>query len=74
MSAALNSKIDKRSGSVSADSHGSKLMPGEESGVPVTQILCEVKSMCGCNEYCVRLSLQSLDAAVCSGSKAGVVT
>ena len=79
MSAALNSKIDKRSSSATADSHGSELILGEESGVPVTQILCEVKSMCGSNAgesvaSVVGLSLQSLDAAVCSGSKAGVVT
>ena len=79
MSAALNSKIDKRSSSASADSHGSELIPGEESGVPVTRVLHEVKSMCGSNAEesvasVVGLNLQSLDAAVCSGSKAGVVT
>ena len=49
MSAALNSKIDKRSSSASVDSHGSELTPQDESGVPLTQILCEFKSMCGPN-------------------------
>ena len=79
MSAVLNSKIDKRSTSASMDSHGLELTPRDESGVPVTQILCEFKSMCGSNAgesmaSVVGLNLQSLDAAVCSGSKAGVVT
>ena len=79
MSAPLNSKIDKRSSSVSADSHGSELIPREESGVPVTRVLCGIKSLCGSSAgesvaSEVGLSLQSLDAAVCSGSKAGVVT
>ena len=79
MSAALNSKIDKRSSSASAGSHGSELMTGDEFGVPVAQILCEVKSMCGSNAgesvaSVVGLNLQSLDGAVCSGSKARAVT
>ena len=79
MSAALNSKIDNRSSSVSGDSHGSELIPREESGVPVTQVLREIKSMLGSSAVesvasVVGLNLQSLDAAVCSGSKAGVVT
>ena len=34
MSAALNSKIDNRSSSVSADSHGLELIAGDESGTP----------------------------------------
>ena len=75
MSAALNPKIDKRSSSVSADSHGSKLITRDESGIPVTRILCEVKSMCGSNAgesvaSMVGSSLRSLDATMCSGSKA----
>ena len=79
MSAALNSKIDKLSCSASADSHGSELIAGKESGVPVTQILCEVKSMCGSNvgesvAFVAGLSLRSFDYAVCSGSKARAVT
>ena len=49
MSAALNSKIDKRSCSVSADSRGSELIPGEESGVPVTKTSCDFRSMFGSN-------------------------
>ena len=78
MSAALNSKIDTRSSSASVDSHGSELTPRDESGVPMTQILCEVKSMCGSNAgesvaSVVGLSLPSLDGAVCSGSKARAV-
>ena len=79
MSAALNSKIYKQSSSASAGSHGSELMGGDESGVPVTQISCEVKSMCDSNvgesvASVVGLSLQSLDGAVCCGSKARAVT
>ena len=78
-SAVLNSKIDKRSSSASANSHGSELIAGDESGVPVTQISCEVKSMCGSNAgesmaSVVGLSLRSSDGAVCSGSKARAVT
>ena len=79
MSAALNSKIDKRLSSASVESHGSELTPRDESGVPVTQILCEFKSMCGSNvgEYAASvagLSFPSLDDAVCSESKARAVT
>ena len=79
MSAALNSKIDKRSCSVSADSHGLELKPGEESGVPVTRVVREVKSMCGSNAgesvaSVAGLNLQPLDAAMCFGSMAGVLT
>ena len=78
MSAVLNSKIDKRSSSASANSHGSELIAGDESGVPVTQISCAVKSMCGSNAVesvasVVGLSLPSLDGAICSESKARVV-
>ena len=45
----------------------SELTPRDESGVPVTQILCEFKSMCGSNvgEYAASvagLSFPSLDA------------
>ena len=61
------------------DSHGSELTPTDESGVPVTQILCEFKSMCGSNARestasVVGLNLQSLDGVVCFGSKARAVT
>ena len=79
MSAALNSKIDNRSSSAFADTHGSELMAGDESGVPVTRISCEVKSICGSNTgesvaSVVGLSLPSLDGAIYSESKARVVT
>ena len=79
MSAALNLKIDKRSSSASMDSHGSELTHRDESGVPVTQILCEFKSMCGFNvgesvASVVGLNLQSLYGALRSGSKAKEVT
>ena len=64
---------------MSAGSHGSELIIKDESGVPVTQISCEVKSMCGSNAgesvaSVVGLSFPSLDGAVCSGSRARVVT
>ena len=54
-------------------------MIGDESEVPVTQISCEVKSMCGSNigksvASVVGLSLPSLDGAVSTGSKARAVT
>ena len=49
MSAALNLKIDKRSSSASAGSHDSELTAENESGVPVAQVSCEIKSMCGSN-------------------------
>ena len=79
MSAALNSKIDKRSSLASVGSHGSELITRDGSGIPVTQILHEVKLMCGSNAgesvaSVVGLSLQSLDGAVCCGSKARAVT
>ena len=49
MSVALNSKIDNRSSSVSAGVPGPKRIAGDESGVPLTQILRGVESMCGSN-------------------------
>ena len=78
MSAALNSKIDKRSSLASVGSHGSELITRDESGIPVTQILCKVKSMCGSNAVesvasMVGLILSSSDGAVCSDSKARAV-
>ena len=65
----LNSKIDKRSSSASVDSHGLDLTPEDESGVLVTRMLCEFKSMCGSNvgesvASEVGLNLHSLDGAV----------
>ena len=79
MSAAPNSKIDKQSSSASAGSYGSELMTGDESGVPVTQMSHEFRSMCGSNAAgsvasVVGLSFPSLDGTVCSESKARAVT
>ena len=79
MSAALKSKIDNRSSSASADTHGLELVAGNESGVPVTQISHEAKSVCGSNAAesvasVAGLSFPSSDGAVRSGSKAGAVT
>ena len=78
MSAALDLKIDNRSSSASADSHGSELIAGDESGIPVTQISCDVKTMRGSNvaesaTSVAGLSLPSAEGAVCSGSKARAV-
>ena len=79
MSAALNSKIDKRSSSASADAHGSEFMTRDESGVPVTKTSCDFRSMFGSNAVesvasAVGLSLLSLDGAICYGSVARAVT
>ena len=49
MSAALNSKIDNRSSSVSAGVPGPERIAGDESGVPLTQALQDVESVCGSN-------------------------
>ena len=79
MSAALNSKIDNRSSSVSVGVHGPELIAGDESRVPLMQMLQGVESTCGSNAAdsvasVLGFNLQSLDGAVCSGSKAGAVT
>ena len=39
--------IGAQSGSIATDARGSEPMAGDESGVPVTRILCEFKSMFG---------------------------
>ena len=70
MSAALNSKIDNRSSSVSAGVHGPELIAGDESGVPLTQILQGVESVFGSN---VADSMAS-DGTIYSGSKAVAAT
>ena len=70
MSAALNSKIDNRSSSVSAGVHGPELIDGDESGVPLTQILQGVQSVCGSNAA----DSVALDGTICSGSKAVAAT
>ena len=49
MSAALNSKIDNRSSSVSAGALNPERVAGNESGVPLTQVLQDVESVCGSN-------------------------
>ena len=79
MSAALNSKIDNRSSSVSAGVHGPELVAGDESEVPLKQMLQGVESMCGSNAAesgasVAGLSFPSSDGAICSGSKARAVT
>ena len=63
MSAALNSAIGY------ADAHGSELIAGNESEVPVTQASPEVRSMCGSNAAesaasVAGLNFPSLDGAV----------
>ena len=78
MSAALNSKIDKRSSSASADAHGLEFMTRDESRDPVTKTSCDFRSMFGSNAvesaaYVVGLILLSLDATACSGSRARAV-
>ena len=70
MSAALNSKIDNRSSSVSAGVHGPELIVGDESEVPLTQILQGVESVCGSNA----VDSIALDGPICSGSKAVAAT
>ena len=76
-SAALNLKIDNRSSSVSAGSQGSELESGEESGVPLMQMLYTVESASGSNAAesvapAMGLSFPSSGDLICSGSKARV--
>ena len=70
MSAALNSKIDNQSNSVSADVHGPEFIAGNESGVPLTQILQGVESVCGSNT----VDFAASDGTTCSGSKTVAAT
>ena len=79
MSAALNSAIDDRSCSTYADAHGSELVAGDESEVPVTQIPLEIGSVCGSDgaesaASVAGLSLPPPDGAIYSGSRARAVT
>lgn len=79
MSAELNSKIGARSYSMGADTRGSEPMAGDESEVPMTQALLEVRSVFGSSAieskaFVERLSLPSSDGALYSGSRASVVT
>ena len=76
-SAALNLKIDNRSSSVSAGSQGSELDAGEESGVPLMQMLYAVESASGSNAaesvaLAMGLSFPSSGDLICSGSKGRV--
>ena len=66
MSAALNSKIDNRSSSVSAGVPGPERIAGDESGVPWMQILRGVESVCGSNAA----DSVASDGMICFGSKA----
>ena len=73
MSASLNSAIEY------ADAHGSALIAGDESEVPMTQASAEVRSVCGSNAAesvgsVAGLNFPSLDGAICYGSKARAVT
>ena len=70
MSAALNSKIDNRSSSVSAGVHSPKLIAGDKSEVPLKRILQGVKPMCGSNAADSAAS----DGTICFGSKAIAAT
>ena len=70
MSAALNSKIDNRSSSVSARVRGSELIAGNESGIPLMQILQGVQSVCSSNAA----DSVASDGVICSRSKAVTVT
>ena len=79
MSVKLNSTIDDRSSSTFMDAQGSEPVAGDEFMVPVTQMLLEVRSVCGSNAAestasMAGLSFPSSDDAVCSGSKARAVT
>ena len=78
MSAELNSTMDDRSSSTYADAHGSELIAGNESEVPVRQTSLEVRSVCGSNAAESMASVAGMsfpfsDGAICSGSTAGVV-
>ena len=70
MSAALNSKIDNRSSSVSACVHGPELITRDENGVPLMRILQGVESVCGSNA----VDSVASDGTICSGSKAVAAT
>ena len=67
---ALNSKIDNRSSSVSAGIPGPELIDGDESGVPLTQMLQDVESVCGSNAA----DFVASEGTICFGSKAGAAT
>ena len=66
MSAALNSKIDNRSSSVSAGVPGPERIAGDESKVPLTQALQDVESVCGSNAA----DFVASEGTICFGSEA----
>ena len=70
MYAALNSKIDSRSSSVSAGAPGPELIAGDESEVLLKRIFQGVESVCGSNI----VDSMALDGTICSGSKAIAAT
>ena len=66
MSAALNSKIDNRSSSVSTGVPGPKLIAEGESRVRLTQILQGAEPVCGSNA----VDLMASNDTICFGSEA----
>ena len=70
MSAVLNSKIDNRSSLVSAGVPGPEHIAGDESGVPLTQTLQDVESVCGSNAA----DFVASAGTICFGSKAVAAT
>ena len=70
MSAALNSKTDNRSSSVSAGVFGPERAAGDESGVPLTQALQDVKSVCGSNAA----DFMASEGMICFGTEAVAAT
>ena len=70
MSAALNSKIDNRSSSVSAGAPDLERVAENESGVPLTQVLQDVESMCGSNA----VDLMASKGTICFGSEGVAAT
>ena len=70
MCATLNSKIDNRSSSVSAGVCGPELTAGDESRVPLTQILRDVESVCGSNAA----DFVASEGTICFGSEAFAAT
>ena len=70
MSRALNSKIDNRSSSVTADTLDPERVAGDESGVPLTQALQDVESVCGSNAADFMVS----EGMICFGAEAVAAT
>ena len=61
--------IDAQLGSIGTDVRGSDPVAGDESGIPLTQILQGAESVCGSNAVDSAVS----DGAIYSGSKAVAV-